>query len=219
MRPIRVLLADDHTLVRAGLRQLLHSLPDVQVVGEAGDGREALQMVEMLQPDIALMDIAMPGLNGLEATARVASDFAAVRVIILSMYSDKEYVLRALRVGAAGYLLKDATAVQLEDAIKSVSSGEMYLSSAVSKHIIADYVQKASQAQASNPLEDLTSRQREILQLIAEGNTKQAIAAKLTISPKTVEAHREQMMARLGIFDTAGLVRYAVKVGIVPSDQ
>ena len=191
MKPIRVVLADDHTLVRAGFKQLVQSLAEVQVVGEASDGREALQVIETLLPDVVLMDIGMPNLNGLEATTRVASDFPTVRVIILSMYADKEYVLRALRVGAAGYLLKDATAAQLEDAIKAVANGETYLSPAVSKHIITDYVQRAGQS--SSPLDELTPRQREILQLIAEGHTKQAIATKLSISPKFVAYERRSL--------------------------
>ena len=225
MSPIRVLLADDHTLVRGGIRALLSSLPWVDVVAEASDGREALRLIEIHQPDIVLMDIAMAGMNGLEATNRVVKDYPGVRVIILSMHISEEYVLQALRSGASGYLLKDAGTAELELAIRSVASGETYLSPPVSKHVILDYVRRVGgearnrEIEEESPLERLTLRQREILQLIAEGHTTQEIAQKLDISVKTVETHRMQLMDRLDIHDVAGLVRFSIRVGLVTLDE
>ncbi|MCI0390917.1 MAG: response regulator transcription factor [Acidobacteria bacterium] len=217
MKPIRVLLADDHTLVRAGLRSLLESLPGIEVVAEAGDGREALRLVATLHPHIALMDIAMPELNGLEAAALLAKESPDTRVIILSMHASEEYVVRALRASAAGYLLKDSGIAELELAVKAVARGETYLSPLTSKHVITDYVRRIG-GEASL-LEQLTPRQREVLQLIAEGHSTKAIAQKLSLSVKTVETHRAQLMERLDIHDLAGLVRYAIRAGLVTPDQ
>lgn len=212
---IRLLLVDNHTLVRAGLRALLQNLEGIQVVAEAGDGREALRLIEIHQPDVVLMDIAMPEMNGLEATARIVKEYPHVRVIILSMYANEEYVLQALRSGAVGYVLKDAGLGELELALRASVQGETYLSPAVSKHVIADYVRRVGE---ESTLEQLTSRQREILQLIAEGRTTKEIADSLYISVKTVETHRMQLMKRLNIHDIAGLVRYAIKAGLVLPD-
>ncbi|MBI4499842.1 MAG: response regulator transcription factor [Gemmatimonadetes bacterium] len=211
---MKVLLAEDHTLVRAGIRSLLAELPWVQVVGEASDGREALRQVAELQPDLVLMDITMAGLNGLDATERIAQDHPSVRVIILSMHASEEYVRRALIVGAAGYVLKDAEKEELELALKSVARGGTYLSPQVSRPVISDYTERTSR----HSLERLTARQREILQLIAEGNSTKDIAQNLGLSVKTVETHRAQLMARLDIHDIAGLVRYAIRAGIASSD-
>lgn len=225
MNPLRILIADDHTLVRGGIRALLRDLLGAQVVAEASDGREALRLVEALQPDIVLMDIAMMGMNGLEATARISKEFPSVRVIILSMHTNEEYVLQALRAGAAGYLLKDAGIGELEMAINAVSRGETYLSPPVSKHVIAEYVRRVGFAEEDEEkfnrptVEKLTLRQREILQLIAEGHTTQEIAQLLNISVKTVETHRMQLMERLDIHDVAGLVRFAIRVGLVALDE
>ncbi|HEV8711882.1 MAG TPA: response regulator transcription factor [Candidatus Binatia bacterium] len=225
MKPTRVLLAEDHALVRAGIRALLQNLTGVQVVGEASDGREALRLINTYQPDVVLMDIAMAGLNGLEATARVTKEFPTVRVIILSMHSTEEYVAQALRAGAAGYLLKDAAAAELELAVTSVARGETYLSPAVSKHVIADYLRRAGGVETSaaegtsSPSALLTPRQREILQLIAEGHSTKEIAAILHLSVKTIETHRMQLMARLDVHDVAGLVRYAIRIGLVMPDK
>jgi DNA-binding NarL/FixJ family response regulator len=216
MKPIRVLLAEDHTLVRAGFQALLRDLPGIQVIAEAGDGREALHLVETQRPDVVLMDITMPGLNGLDATAQIASDFPEVGVIILSMHADEEYVLRALHVGAAGYLLKDADIVEFQCAITSVANGETYLSPRISG-VVADYVRRAGPEPTS--LEMLTPRQREVLQLIAEGHTMAGIGQVLGISQKTVETHRMALMDRLDIRDVAGLVRYAIRVGLVAADR
>jgi DNA-binding NarL/FixJ family response regulator len=213
---IRVLLADNHTLVRAGLRALLQNIEGIQVVAEAGDGREALHLIAVHQPDLVLMDIAMPEMNGLEATAHVVKEFPQVRVIILSMHANEEYVLQALRTGAMGYVLKDAGICELELAVRAIVRGETYLSPAVSKHVVADYVRRVSSEPSS--LEQLTSRQREILQLIAEGRTTKEIADLLYVSVKTVETHRLQLMKRLNIHDVAGLVRYAIRMGLVLPD-
>ena len=209
---VRVLLADDHTLVRAGFRRILQNLKGVKVVGETDNGREVLQLIEENRPDVVLMDIAMPGLNGLEATARVTETYPRVHVIILSMHANEEYVLRALKAGAAGYLLKDADPSELTLAVKAAARDETYLSPAISKQV-TEYVRRTGGGSSS--LERLTPRQREVLQLIAEGCTSQEIAHRLDISVKTVETHRANLMDRLEIHDIAGLVRYAIRVGLV----
>ncbi len=217
MKPVRVVLADDHALVRAGIRALLQALPDIEVVAETSDGRDALALMNTHHPDVVLMDIAMPGMNGLEAAARGAKEFPNVRVIVLSMHANEEYVLQALRAGAAGYLLKDAATAELDLAIRAVARGETYLSPAVSKHVITEYTRRV--AGSGGPLEQLTPRQREILQLIAEGRTTKEVAHILKVSVKTVETHRGQLMERLDINNVAGLVRYAIRVGLVSPDK
>ncbi|MCS7061448.1 MAG: response regulator transcription factor [Anaerolineae bacterium] len=220
IRPVRILLAEDHTLVRAGIRALLQSLPGVEVIAEAGDGREALRLAEIHRPDIVFMDIAMSGMNGLEATTRIARDLPQVRVMILSMHANEEYVLQALRAGASGYLLKDAGTAELEVAVAAVARGETYLSPAISKQVIEDYVRRVGGGQGGeSPFDRLTPRQREILQLIAEGRTTQDIARVLNISLKTAETHRAQLMERLDIYDVPGLVRYAIRIGLVSPDH
>jgi len=216
MSVIRVIVADDHSLVRAGLRALLQSLEGVQVVAEASHGREAVSLAAIHQPDVVLMDISMPELNGLEAAAQIASDSPNTRVIVLSMHTSEEYVLRALRAGAAGYLIKDAGTAELETAVRVVARGDTYLSPAVSKPVVAEYLRRVSGQ--DSPLEQLTPRQREVLQLLAEGHSTHTIAQKLSISAKTVEAHRAQIMGRLDIHDLAGLVRYAIRTGLVNSE-
>ena len=223
MPPIRVVLADDHTLVRAGLRALLESMPGIQVVAEASDGHEALDLIRTHQPDVVLMDIAMPDLNGLEATGRVVQEFPRVSVLILSMHTNEEYVMQALHAGAAGYLLKTAVTTELELAVRAVARGETYLSPAISKQVIADYLRRVRSNEdrpthASSPYQLLTPRQREILQLIAEGHTTKAIAQRLQVSVKTAETHRTQLMQRLDIHDVAGLVRYAMRIGLLAPD-
>jgi DNA-binding NarL/FixJ family response regulator len=213
MKPIRVVLADDHTLVRAGFRALLQNLAGIQVVAEADNGRDALRLVQTHQPDVVLMDIAMPELNGLEAAARLAEELPQVRVIILSMHANEEYVWQALHAGAAGYLLKDSGPAELEIAVRAVARGETYLSPPVSKQVVSDYVRRV--AGEPGTLARLTPRQREILQLIAEGHTTKEIARMLNVSVKTVETHRAQLMERLDIHEIAGLVRYAIRMGLV----
>jgi len=221
---IRVILADDHALVRAGIHSLLESLDGIDVIAEASDGREAIELIQQHQPDVVLMDISMSGLNGLEAAAYVVKEFPGVKVIMLSMHANEEYVLQALRAGASGYLLKNAGILELELAVKSVARGEIYLSPPISKHIISDYVLRVGGELDKNllggrDLDPLTLRQREILQLIAEGHTTQDIAQKLNISIKTVETHRMQIMERLDIHDVAGLVRYAIRIGLISPDE
>jgi DNA-binding NarL/FixJ family response regulator len=213
----RVLLADDHALVRAGIRALLEKIPSIAVVGEAGTGREALELVRSKLPNIVLMDIAMAELGGLEALPRITKDFPSVKVIILSAHASEEYVIRALREGASGYMLKDSATTELELAINSVIHGKIYLSPSISRTVIDDYLQRVGGA--VSPLEQLTSRQREILQLIAEGKNAKEIAADLDISIKTVESHRLQLMDRLNIHDIPGLVRYAIRNGLVSAER
>ncbi|MGE5650725.1 MAG: response regulator [Bacillota bacterium] len=210
---LRVLLVDDHTLVRAGIRGLLERVPQVESVCEAGSGAQALDIVAQLVPDIVLMDIGMKGMGGLEATARIKADFPAVHVAILSMFSSEEHVMQALRAGACGYLLKDAATGELPLALETVMRGEIYLSPPISKQIVEAYMQRTG---SGNPSPDmLTPRQREILVLIADGASTKQIARQLDLSPKTVETHRAQLMERLGIHDMAGLIRFAVRTGLV----
>ena len=216
MKPTRVLLADDHSLIRIGVRTLVEQLGGMEVVGEASDGRMALEMIKKHYPDLVLMDIGMAGMNGLEATARVTKDFPGVKVIILSMHATEEYVWQALRAGACGYLLKDSGLSELELAINAVMKGEMYLTPTVNKKVVMDYLERLDTDQP--PIERLTRRQREILQLIAEGNTVKEIAWELNLSVKTIETHRSQLMDRLDIHDVAGLVRYAMRMGIIEPD-
>jgi DNA-binding NarL/FixJ family response regulator len=217
MKPTRVLLADDHALVRAGIRSLLEKMPGIEVVAEASDGRVALELIAQHQPNVVLMDIAMPGLNGLESVARITREFFHVRVLILSMHANEEYVLQALRSGAAGYLLKDGAVPELELAIKAVAAGDTFLSPRISKAVISSYVERVPNHE--EPADRLTPRQREILQLIAEGNSTKEIAFHLGISVKTVEAHRAQLMDRLDLHDVPGLVRYAMRRGLVPPES
>jgi DNA-binding NarL/FixJ family response regulator len=209
-----VLLADDHTLVRAGLRALLEALPEVSAVHEACNGRDALAMVAAHRPAVVLMDIAMPELNGLEATAIIAREHPATRTIVLSMHGTDAHVLQALRAGAAGYLLKDAAVAELPLALRAVLRGEIYISSAVSRVVVSGFLAGAA-ADAAGPLESLSGRQREILQLIAQGRSTKEIAHDLKLSVKTVESHRRLVMERLQIFDVAGLVRFALRHGLV----
>ena len=213
----RVLLADDHVLVRAGIRALLEKIPDVEVVGEASTGREVIELVRSRLPDLVLMDIAMPDLGGLETLPRIVEDFPVTKVIILSAHANEEYVIRALRSGVSGYMLKDAGTSELELAIRSVREDKTYLSPSISRTVIDDYLQRVGGAMS--PLEHLTARQREILQLVAEGKNTKEIASGLDISVKTVESHRLQLMERLNIHDVPGLVRYAVRSGLVSAER
>jgi DNA-binding NarL/FixJ family response regulator len=217
METTRILLADDHTLVRAGMRSLLKDIGGVKVVAEAATGREAIDLVEKYRPDVVLMDIAMSGLNGLEAADHIIRTHPQCKVIILSMYSSKEYVTRALQIGVKGYLIKDAATSELEVALRAVARGEKYLSPAVSTHLIDQYEELSSTK--GRPPETLTPRQREILQLIAEGRTTKEIAAILNVSLNTVDTHRTQLMERLDIHEVAGLVRYAIRIGLISPEK
>ncbi|MGD9727272.1 MAG: response regulator [Nitrospiraceae bacterium] len=213
MGKVRVLLVEDHTLVRAGFRALLEKLEGVQVIGEVSNGRDALKVSKELQPDVVLMDIAMPEMNGLQATARIRQECPNTKILMLSMYTNEEYLKEALRAGAAGYLLKDADRTELELAIKTVWRGDTYLTPAVAKFTVNAYCRKDDPD--PGPLGRLTGRQREILQLIAEGCSTKQIAQRLDLSVKTVETHRAQLMDRLEIHDIPGLVRLAIRTGLV----
>jgi DNA-binding NarL/FixJ family response regulator len=217
MMPISVLLADDHVLIRAGIRALVERFPSIRVIAEAKDGREALRLIGEHQPDLVLMDIAMPGLNGLEATARITAAFPNVRVIILSMYASEEYVRESIAAGAVGYLVKGSAAAELGDAIKVVATGGEYFSPLVSEHLVKNRTGHVSVTRTM--IERLTPRQREILQLIAERHHTKDIAQILNISVKTVETHRAQLMERLGIYDVPGLVRFAIKAGLATLEE
>jgi DNA-binding NarL/FixJ family response regulator len=219
MELIRVLLIDDHELVRSGIKALLEKSEDIRVVGEAGDGHEALARIRESNPDVVLLDISLPGLNGLEVAAKTRKDFPRIRIIFLSMHTNEEYVLQALKVGASGYVLKQASTRELDLAVRSAKKGETFLSPAISNAVVSDYVARLKGGNVrkprANPFEVLTSRQREILQLIAEGLSTKEIAQKLGLSINTVEVHRANLMGRLNIHDIAGLVRYAVQTGII----
>ena len=213
---VRILLVDDHRLVRAGIRALLEKTPQGKVVGEAADGREAFALIEKQRPDIVLIDIAMPGLNGLDAVDRIKKEWPETKVIILSMHANEEYVVRALRSDVSGYLIKDAAVDELEDAIRTVTEGEVYFSRRISKRVIRDYLTNTDEIRG--PLEQLSSRQREVLQLIGEGKNTKEIADILQLSVKTIEAHRLQLMQRLDIHDIPGLVKFAIRTGLVSAE-
>jgi len=217
VKPMRVILADDHTLVRAGIRALLEKLPWVAVVGEASDGREVLDLVKKQRPDVVLMDIAMSGLNGLEAAERMSKEFPDVRVIMLTMHNNEEYYWRALKAGVVGYLLKKAATTELETALQRVVNGEIYLSREISTQIHKKLPADGG-ADRKSPLDQLTGRQREILQLIAEGQNTKEIGDILKVSPKTVEYHRMKLMNCLNMHDIPGLVRFALRTGLLPQE-
>ena len=210
MKRIRILLADDHAVVRQGFKMLLGAQPDMEIVGEASNGREAVETAESLRPDIVVMDVAMPELNGIEATRRLASSVPHTRVIALSMHKDSVYVREILRAGARGYLLKDSGADDLVSAIRAVARGESYLSPAVSNAVLDDY-----RRHVTNPIDLLTSREREVLQMLAEGKTNKEIAGVLNLSVYTVDAHRGRIMEKLNLHSINELVRFAVRNGLV----
>jgi len=212
----RVLLVDDHALVRAGIRALLESLPRVEVVGETGDGVEAVQLARELVPDAILLDITLPGLNGLEVAARVARLGTGTRVLMLSMHASPEYAARAFAAGAAGYLNKDSAFDELAAALEAIGAGRRYLCRAIDEVQVAELERLA--ATGSSGLDRLTPRQRQILQLVAEGLGTRQIAERLFLSVKTVETHRAQIMQRLDIHDVPGLVRFAIRHGLLPTE-
>ncbi len=217
MSTIRVLLADDHTLFRAGIRALLQTVSDAEIVAEASDGRTALRLIVAHRPDLVLMDIMMPSLNGLDATARITRMLPRTRVIMLSMNADEDSVLKALRAGAVGYLVKTADPAELQLAIRAVMRGERFLSSAVAELVVAACLTRVDRERDS--LDRLTLRQREVLQLIAEGHTTKEIAANLKISFKTAEGYRGEIMKSLDIHDVASLTRYAIRAGLVSPES
>jgi len=217
MNEIRVLLAEDHNLVRAGIHALIDTFDDITVVGEASDGREATRLARSARPDVVLMDIAMPGLNGLEATSRIVRSCPRTRVLVLTMHSNEEYVVQALRAGASGYLVKEAATGELHHAISSVARGDTYLSPSISRRAVERLMD--TEATVGSPLDQLTPRQREILQLVAEGMSTREIASLLNVSIKTIESHRAQLMERVEIRDVPGLVRLAIREGLISSDH
>jgi DNA-binding NarL/FixJ family response regulator len=216
VKPIRIVLADDHNLMRSGLKALLSGMQGVEVVAEATNGRQAVELAGSLKPDVVLMDIAMKELNGIEAAAIIARDNPLVRVVILSMHDTQDFVAQALRAGASGYVLKDAAPLELEFALKAVTNGETYLSPKVSSHVIQSYVRPLD---AESGLEALSPRQREILKAISRGRTTKQIAYDLGLSIKTIETHRAQIMDRLDIHDVAGLVRFAIRKGLISAHE
>lgn len=212
---IKVLLAEDHTIVRKGIRSLLDDEAAIEVVGEAENGRDAVAKTEELLPDVVLMDYTMPILNGLEATRQIKKRFPDVKIVILTMHTDEEYVFQFLQAGAAGYLVKQTAPKELMSAIQTVYQGESYLSPSVSKMVIEEFVRQTQATQVESNYEKLTDREREILQLIAEGFSSKDIATQLHISLKTVGVHRTNLMNKLDIHSVPDLVRYAIRKGIV----
>ena len=215
MKKVRILLADDHIVMRAGLRALLERQPNLEVVGEAGDGRETLELASSRAPDVVVMDIAMPNLNGVEATRRMISKQPTISVVILSMYSDESYVMRALEAGARAYLLKDSAVSDLIRAIEAVSQGKSFFSPKISRILAEEYVHALKQKGVGDSYELLTTREREILQLLVEGNTNKEVATSLNISVYTAETHRGNIFQKLNLHSSAELVLYAVRKGII----
>jgi len=207
---IRILLADDHSLVRQGFRMILEAQPDMEIVGQAGNGREAVEISAKLHPDIVIMDVAMPDLNGIEATRRIMESAPRTRILALSMHKDSVYVREVLRAGARGYLLKDSGDADLVAAVRAIAKGEGYLSPSVSDAVLSDY-----RRHVTDPLDLLSSREREVLQMIAEGKTNKEIATSLNLSVYTVEAHRGRIMEKLNLHSTSELVRFALRSGLI----
>lgn len=212
---IRVLLADDHTILRAGLRMMLDAQPDIEVVGEASDGRQALAEAQRLQPDLVLMDITMPEMNGIEATRQIKRALDTTRVLILTMHENEEYLFQVLRAGASGYILKEAAGTELISAIRIVYSGRFYMSPSAQSMMVGDYLQRVRSGEERDSYSALTEREREILKLVAEGHTNNQIAERLFISPKTVDTHRTHIMDKLNLHSRAELVKYAMRRGLL----
>ena len=212
---IRVLIADDHAIVREGLRYILEANADIQVVGEAADGRQAVAEAKKVKPRIVVMDIAMPKLNGIEATRQLLEELSSVRIIILSMHYSTEHIFQALQAGAKGFLIKESAGKELIRAVRAVYAGQRYLSQKVDEILIEDYLMQRKNIKSPSPLESLSPREREILQLVAEGKTSAAIADTLFLSSKTVETYRSRLMQKLGIKDVAGLIKFAIAQGLI----
>jgi DNA-binding NarL/FixJ family response regulator len=215
MKPIRVLLADDHKLIRAGLVLVVQQQPDLSVIGEADDGRQAVQLVESLRPDVVVMDIGMPNLNGIEAARQITASRPDTAVVILSMHADEGYVLRALKAGARAYLLKDSATTDLVQAIRAVVEGKSFFSPAVSKVLLQDYMRKLQRSGAEDSYDLLSPREREVLQLVAEGQSNKEVANLLNLSTYTVETHRAKIMQKLNLKGVPELILYAVRKGII----
>jgi two-component system, NarL family, response regulator NreC len=212
---LRILLADDHTVVRQGLRKVLEEHPEWTVVAEAGDGREAVRLAEQFKPDVSILDVAMPLLNGIEATRQIARRVPSTRILVLSMYADEAYVAQILRAGASGYLLKDSADVDLIQAISEVSRGKSFFSPAIARVMLDNYVRQDAEKGVSDRYESLSQREREILQLVAEAKTNKEIAALLNVSTSTVETHRARIMEKLDLHSAAEIVLYAVRRGVI----
>lgn len=217
MSKIRIVVADDHTIVREGVRLLLDAQADMEVVGEAADGQQALTQVRKLKPDIALIDISMPVLNGLEATRAIKYEFPQIHVIVLTMYESDEYFFQVLDAGASGYVLKKAASADLASAIRSVHAGDVFLYPSVARRLVSDYLSRVKSGEEQTSYDGLTPREREVLKLIAEGHTNQVIAEKLVISPSTVQTHRTRIMQRLNLHSRAELIQYAMRKGLLTS--
>jgi len=215
MKKLRILLADDHTVMRTGLRVLLERQPNLEVIGEAENGRDAIQLAASLRPDVVVMDVGMPVLNGIEATRTIVTEQPNIAVVILSMHADESYVMRALKAGARGYLLKDSAPADLLGAIQAVTQNKSFFSPKVSRILAEDYVRVLKQKGAVDTYDLLTSREREILQLLAEGKANKEVAAALNISPYTVETHRSHILEKLNLHNPAELILYAVRKGII----
>lgn len=215
MGRIRILLADDHTMVRQGLRKLLEERPDWEVIAEAGDGREAVRLAEQHKPDVAIIDVAMPLLNGIEATRQITKRASATRVLVLSMHADEAYVTQILQAGATGYLLKDSADVDLLKAVSEAAQGRSFFSPAIARVMLDDYVRQLADKGVTDRFEALSEREREIFQLIAEAKTNKEIAALLNVSPSTVETHRAHIMEKLDLHSAAEIVLYAVRRGVI----
>jgi len=214
MNKIKVIIAEDHTIVRQGLCALLRSEPDIEVVGEASDGLEAIELAKRLIPDVVLMDIAMRNLNGIEATRQIKKLFSQMKVLVLTMYENEECIFQILKAGASGYLIKDSAMTDLVSAIRSIHQGDSYLSPSISKKVIEEYIQRAESGEKRSLGDLLSSREREILRLISEGHSVPQIASLLCISKKTVEAHKTHIMEKLNIHDKVGLIKYAIRMGL-----
>ncbi len=215
MAKIRVLIADDHTIVRAGIKALLEKQLDIEIVGETSEGRETVRQVEILQPDIVLMDIAMPGMNGLEATAIIPKNFPQVRVLALTMHDEEEYFYEVIRAGAMGYVLKDAAPTELVSAIRALGEGKAFLTPRVTRILVNDYLKRVESGEKVAAYDGLTEREREVLKLIASGNTNQEIANLLHLSVNTVQVHRTHIMEKLNLHNRTELVKYALRRGII----
>jgi DNA-binding NarL/FixJ family response regulator len=215
MGRIRILLADDHTVVRQGLRKVLEERPDWEVVAEAGDGREAVRLAEQHKPDVAILDVSMPLLNGVEATRQIVRRAPTTRVLVLSMYADEAYVTQILQAGATGYLLKDSADVDLVQAVGEVAKGKSFFSPAIARVMLDDYVRQLADKGVTDRYESLSEREREIFQLIAEAKTNKEIASLLNVSPSTVETHRAHIMEKLDLHSAAEIVLYAVRRGVI----
>lgn len=213
---IKVFLADDHAVLRDGLRYILEAQHDITVIGDAADGRTTVQQVKQLCPDVVVMDISMPNLNGIEATQYIREDCPSAKIVILSIHDTSEHIFRALQAGARGYVLKESAGKEVVAAVRTVYAGHRYLSQKITETVIDDYIRNGRPAQTKSPLESLSQREREVLQLVVEGKSSSEIAAMINLSPKTVETYRSRIMQKLGIHDLPGLVKFAIQHGLTP---